>query len=253
MKKYILATVMIAFLLVSCSKTKQSDLLEIPVDVNQSSPIPLSEITENMQTIDLELTDESMFSGDNYQGAIVTDDEIFIATYNKMLVFGKSGKFIRTIGSQGQGPREYTRIDHFAVDKENKRLFIDASDRKILSYDFNGNFLTEKRMSKGFIDDINYIDKHLLLVVEQASRDETTNEVSSRSVLYKLNNDLQTVDSCLIRDLHYMPSNSMEISLTVGNHILEGNNYAYLYYGKFSFNDDLEEPNPTLYIGTLKK
>jgi hypothetical protein len=46
MKRYFLCITVIVFLLLSCSKTKQDDLLEIPIDIHQNNSLLLSEIAE---------------------------------------------------------------------------------------------------------------------------------------------------------------------------------------------------------------
>jgi hypothetical protein len=236
----------LAFLLLSCSQTKQGDLLEIPIDIDQNNPLPLSEIAEEITAIELELTDESLLNPDYIKRIIISEKEVFIATLNKILVFSKTGKFIRTIESQGQGPGEYTNINNFALDKKSKRLFIAAANRKIISYDLNGNFLKEKSFPDVFVEDINCVSEELLLLVESTNSD--SNRAYSHASLYQLNDDFQWVDSCTIMDLYF------EASITISMHsnegfILKGDKSTYLYYGDFFLRDNLAEKvlHDTLY------
>lgn len=208
MKRYFLCMTVIVFLLLSCSKTKQGNLLEIPIDIYQDNSLPLSEIAEKITAIELELTDESMISP-YFQQIIISENEVFIATLNKILVFGKDGKFIRLIGSQGQGPREYTYIHNLALDEKNKRLFISSADRKIISYDLNGNFLKEKRLPELFIDDLNYINEELFLLANNTVSDSTG--VYSHSALYRLNDEMRVVDSCTVRNLNFKETSQISI------------------------------------------
>ena len=62
MKKYLSTITLISLLFLSCNKTKQDDLLQIPVDIDQNISMQLSEITEEIIAIDLELTDESLIN-----------------------------------------------------------------------------------------------------------------------------------------------------------------------------------------------
>ncbi|GHT59008.1 hypothetical protein AGMMS50239_04690 [Bacteroidia bacterium] len=229
MKRYFLCITVIAFLLLSCIKTKQGDLLEIPIDIHQNNSLPLSEIAEEITAIELELTDENVINPTYFQRIIISENEVFIADRSKIFVFSKTGKFIRSIGSQGQGPREYTYIKNFALDKKNKRLLITSYNRKIISYDLNGNFLKEKLLPNADMDDINYISGELLLLVNRINSD--SKEVYSHSTLYQLSNDLQFVDSCTIRDLNFERFNGTLHHYE--NFILKGNKSVYLYYGDF--------------------
>ncbi|GHT48717.1 hypothetical protein FACS189440_12960 [Bacteroidia bacterium] len=227
MKRYFLSITIIAFLLLSCSKTKQGDLLEIPVDIDQNNSLPLSEIAEEITAIELELTDESVI-GPIIQGVILSENEVFMATLNKIFVFSKTGKFIRSIGSQGQGPKEYTYIHNLALDEKNKRLFISSANRKIISYDLNGKFMKEKLLPELSIDDINYVNKELFLLVDYTVSDATG--VYSHSALHQLNDDMQVVDSCTIRNLNFAEPSQISINGTQ-DYLLKGNKSLFLYYG----------------------
>ena len=228
MNRFYFVTI-IFFLLFSCSsQTKQGDLLEIPVDIHKNDLLSLQEIAEEITAIEFELTDESVFNPDYVQNIIISENEVFIAGIQKIYVFSKDGKFIRTIGSKGQGPGEYLGISKIALDKKNRRLFISSSP-KILSYDINGNFLKETRVMSGVIRDINYINEELLLLVENVYDDNK--EVYSRPTLYRLNDELRTVDSCTIMNYKYASSR-----LRVHNDfILKEGKSVFLYYGDFTW------------------
>jgi len=234
MKQYFFSITIFTFLFLSCSKTKHGNLPEIPIDTHQTGSLPLSEITEKMTVIELELTDESMI-GTIIRGIILSEDEVFIATLNKILVFNKNGKFIRSIGSQGQGPMDYSYIHNMALDGENKRLFISSADRKIVSFDFDGNFLKERQLPELFIDDINYVNNELFILADKTDRDSTG--VYSHSALYRLNDDFQVIDSCTVRNLNFRGTSQISI-LGPQDYLLKGNKTFYLYYGDIFLRDD---------------
>ena len=138
----------IVFLLLSCDRTKQNvstELYEIPVDIDQNYSLPLSEIAEEITAIELELTDESLINTDYNNRIIFSDHYIIVSEATKVLVFTKEGKFLRRIGSMGQGPGEYSGLLLcVAFDEKNKRLFITSSSQ-IICYDIDGKFLKEYR------------------------------------------------------------------------------------------------------------
>jgi hypothetical protein len=74
---------------------------------------------------------------------IVTDPYIFIGEdHSPILCFERTtGKFLRTIGSLGQGPGEYQNPSEMEVDVEAKRIYIRVAPSHYLCYDFDGEFL----------------------------------------------------------------------------------------------------------------
>ena len=240
MKKHLFFITIAVSLLLSCSKTKQGDLLEIPIDIYQSDGLmPLSEITEELIAIELELTNESTLDPTRINRVIISEDKVFITTWTRIFVFDKDGKYIRSIGSQGQGPGEYTNIRSIALDEKNKRLFVASAAYKIIAYDFDGKFLKETFFRKGSMRDINYVNEKLLLLAEKVTGGGSDG-MHSLSAVYQLNDDLQLVDSCTIRDFY--PKN---INVILGgphplgvNHILKGSKSIDLYYGDYFLRND---------------
>jgi len=228
MKRYFLFITIFPFVLLSCSKTKQVNLLEIPVDIDQNSSFPLSEISENITKIDLEFSDESLINPDMIQRITVTENDIIIAEMSKILIFNKDGKFVRSIGSRGQGPGEYNHIMSMAMDEKNKRLFIVSSGPwKIICYDMDGNFLKEFATHSMFeyIVDINYINGDLLLINQNTGEESETGRFTS-STVYRLTDDFRVTDSCIIRK----NVNVFIFSFLYKDFILKGNTSVNLYY-----------------------
>ena len=96
-------------ILVSCEVNQQGKLPVIPVDLDNHRTISLSGITQDVKNIRLELTEQSLIS-DHVTRVIYTDDYIFLIDRKNPtpIMFDGNGKFLRTIGSMGQGPGEFT-------------------------------------------------------------------------------------------------------------------------------------------------
>lgn len=63
-------------------------------------------------------------------------------------VFDKTGKFIRSIGLQGQGPEEYISINSFILDKANRLIsFVDTHKKALITYDYEGNWRSNRDIS----------------------------------------------------------------------------------------------------------
>ena len=226
-------------LLYACRNETYGELKEVFVDIGIDFKLQLSEITEEITAIELELTDESMINPDRINKVHLFDNLVFISEFNQMLVFDMEGKFIRSIGSKGQGPGEYLHIKSFTVDEQNKIIYIIIDNNlKIIGYDLNGKFVKEltirnqnlERLLEYQIYGINYFNEELLLLVEhiRESQIEENKKVNMyQSVIYKINNDLQFTDSCFVRDVYYegfFSKGRLDDYLTCNNSVI------YLYY-----------------------
>jgi len=199
-KKYFLFILIIVFLHFSCSKTKQGDLLEIPVDIYPKTLLPLSEIVEDITNIELEMTDESLINPDYIDRIIYLGSNIIVAGLNKILVFNGEGKFVRSIGSRGQGPGEYNSIQKIAIDEKNNHLYlVTNSPKKIICYDFTGKFLKESvNPILGYIVDANFINGELLVIDSKIDKVDEVG-IYTRSMINRFSDDLQLIDSCIFR------------------------------------------------------
>ena len=76
-----------------------------------------------------------------------------------------TGKGIRQIKRQGQGPEEYVSPSHVVIDEKREELFVsDYASRKILVYDLKGNFKRSfKTVDENYYTELlDYDDGHLL-------------------------------------------------------------------------------------------
>ena len=229
--------VIIVFLLSSCSsEKKQGDLPEIPVDIEQSNPLSLSEITEEITTIGLELTDESIINPDEVGTVIISGNDVYIACWFEILVFNNDGKFVRSIGSKGQGPGEFsTPVSNLAIDERNNHLFA-LSGHRIFCYDLTGKFLKVSRpfnsssteITMFYPEIIDYINDELLISGNKVFRDADGSRFVS-SMIYRLNDDFQITDSFTVRNNYYEGG---QVYQKPKYRILKGNTSVYMYYSE---------------------
>ena len=185
-----------------------SGFLEIPIEIDQRNSLLLSKITDEIKSIELELTDESMLNSDHLDHVLLFDDNIIISDGEKIFLFDMEGKFIRTIGSKGQGPGEYSsKINHITIDEKNKILIVQA-DIKIICYDLYGKYLKESKIIiKGLqnrIEDMCFINEELFVISQNIMIIPNSNDVYQiNSVFYKFNKDLDVIDSCIIHNDYY--------------------------------------------------
>ncbi|MDR2382748.1 MAG: 6-bladed beta-propeller [Prevotellaceae bacterium] len=106
----------------------------VPAINDEGTKMLLSEIVEDIVFIPLETTEKCLIG--RIRSIHCSNDYIIIidADPNQILLFDKAGKFIRTIGSKGQGPGEY--IYPFWAALINDELFIwDLMLNKTFCYD----------------------------------------------------------------------------------------------------------------------
>ena len=231
---YLLITLVLLFS--SCSQTNQGDLFEIPVDIDQRNLLKLSNITEEITAIELELTDESIINPDEVGTIIISGNDVYIACWFKIFVFNKDGKFVRSIGSRGQGPGEFTTpISDLAIDERNKHLFA-LSGHRIFCYDLTGTFLKVSRpfnsssteITMFYPEIIDYINDELLISGDKVFRDANGSRFVS-SMIYRLNDNFQITDSFTVRNNYYEGG---QVHQKPKYRIFKGGTSVYMYYSE---------------------
>lgn len=146
MKKIVLFIFIIV--ISSCNKIRDNyPQNKISVEVNIAKKINLSDFSHNIEYIRLRSND-SIFIG-NIAKMISIDNQIFIFDdkVNRILIYNKNGEFKAQINKTGRGPGESLSILDFLVDSINKSIEIwDNGNRKIIKYDYTGNFLNERSL-----------------------------------------------------------------------------------------------------------
>jgi hypothetical protein len=228
MKSILKLTFTFSVILFLCSANGEPELTEITVNRDKESPLPLSKITEKVEAIELEVTDQSLISRVNR--VLCSDKYIIVVCGQKsIMLFDKSGKFIRQIGSAGPGPEEYTRIVDITSDNKKGHVYVSASDGKILCYDFEGNFI--RKSLSGFGGNyINYVHDRLLVIVEKAITEGR--ERMSRSCVYMMDDNLSKTDSVEIRRIVL---NGVWMH-PYNDFITDDGENLYLYYSDISTN-----------------
>ncbi len=110
--------------------------------IKNKRDVPISEIAESVEYIPLENNSQSMIG--NIMDVQLTKDYIFIKHNGSPLLtqFDRTGKFIRHIGTEGRGPKEYGLMRIFSLDRKNQLIYIHTNwTRKILVYNFEGEYV----------------------------------------------------------------------------------------------------------------
>lgn len=134
------------FILISvisaCSQADMTESVFEDYTVEDSGNIQLSSLVKLEKIIPLE-TNSSCLVGDIQQ--LIKENGCYYinSSDSPVMVFDENGKFIRTIGSLGQGEGEYSAVLSIDVDKENVYIL---SNRELLTYSLDGQFENSNKL-----------------------------------------------------------------------------------------------------------
>jgi len=144
----------LSILFFSCNNKKEKNHLEeqlirIPLSCAKDQVLNLSEFADSIDVIPLETKDECLIGW--IPRIIATDDRYYISSaigykHRKLLVFDKQGRFIRQIGKEGQGPKEYIELKDFSV--FNDSIIKITEVYNMISYDKDGNFIRKVKQKE---------------------------------------------------------------------------------------------------------
>lgn len=76
------------------------------------------------------------------EGVLFSDDNIFISYMDKIFRFDLTGKYINSIGTQGEGPNDFVSVTTFSINEKNKEILIsDLARRRTMIYTYDGNYI----------------------------------------------------------------------------------------------------------------
>jgi hypothetical protein len=136
----------------------------------------LSDVAEEVLYIPLETTDEVLLKRVSH--VAILDSTLFVGDFNNLYQFDMSGKFIRKIGTHGEGPSEYRMIFSIMTNKPSHSMYM-ITQTKIHQYDSDGALIKtiSTKDTQPLIYDGNMIseDKFLIYIGTQyKSIDDTT-------------------------------------------------------------------------------
>ena len=127
----------------------------------------ISSLIEGCELVHLEYTEEALFIPDithvtdNYIGII--QDENYGGSYK---LFSRSGKFLCSVGSVGQGPGEYLYPNDVIIDEKNELIYLaPLFGDKIFVYNMSGRFLRNIEFPQPFIGPTIFLSDDILTIV----------------------------------------------------------------------------------------
>lgn len=145
-------------LFMACNKNRDQGAVSgdnevIDINVNRvldnSKVFNLSKIVKDVEFVTLESTAESFFSSTSR--IQITKSYILIGSDpdKRLLLFDRSGKFLRQIGRTGQGPGEYISPSFASINPTEDFIIVkDGMGGNLLKYDLNGVCLKQNNVSE---------------------------------------------------------------------------------------------------------
>lgn len=160
-----IVSILLSCLLLACSSNNNNNkqveiqsidslsVINLSENVMSVSSYALSEAVEKVDIVELEVSDESLLG--EIRQLEVSSNDIWVTSYKDELIyrFNHEGKFLNKVGKKGQGAGEYVNLWNFAVDDENKQIYVLTASMGVFLYDYAGNFIrkvTSSMMNKMF-------------------------------------------------------------------------------------------------------
>lgn len=162
---------------VCCCSPKEDGLVsEIVVNNNKviitnvnrlkadTTAIPLSSLVEDYNLVQLEYTEEALI---NPSWTTITEKYIGVLQANESYkLFDRSGKFLCSVGSVGQGPGEYSTLYDDFIDDANELIFLTPFiGNKIFIYNTSGVFLKEIVATQRLVNTRVFLSEEILTVI----------------------------------------------------------------------------------------
>lgn len=219
-KATLFSSIILSALFVACGGNKQSSDDLIVVDVSKSYPkkeLILQDFMD-VEYIPLETNDEFIT-----QGLVQDVGKEYLLVKNRnsdgnIFIFDrKTGKGLRKINRQGQGPEEYTRINEVILDENNGEIFVKSQGDKILVYDLYGTFKRSLNLGREVSSVLDY-DKDNLICYDMS---DYHNKGKDRSKSYHI--IISKLDGSITREI-FIPFKTINTPI-----VTEGDEFVASY------------------------
>lgn len=215
----------IIILSVLCLSCKHSNVIQkesnIQINIQNISPIKLSELVNNFKLVKLQTTEQSLF--EDIRNIDIYDNKIYLSDGYTIKIFNLSdGVFIDKLDKRGKGPDEYITISSFIIDPKNSTLIVsDLIGQAIIYYSLNGHFIKKCRI--GFwANDIHKTDTNNLLLYCGNRKDDLQNT------------KLALISNCKKSDSYLPISDNRKYLNVISNSHFYSYNDTTLFYEPFN-------------------
>ena len=152
--KKIFLLIFLSYFFAGCSEKKtpyEYPVIDVVGSVEKYQRVYCSELFSSIDLIPLETEENCLLDAYPFPRVLLKDSFIFYKGSGGNFVFSTSGKFLGKIGKSGQGPDEFIASLGLFLNTEKPTAYIE-DHRKILEYDFYGNFI--RSVKKPVVEDV---------------------------------------------------------------------------------------------------
>ena len=227
----------------SPTSSDSDGILSLTIDRKQDNiAFPLSEITEKVDVIELELNEESLIS--EIRDVYVLSEHYIISDVKSIgvLVYDKQGHFVRRIGKKGQGPGEFPNT--YTIQIDHKRSTISFSMiNKVVIYDIHGNLIEEKKINGiqlQYYDYLYYLNDSLFIIRDKTEKDrDGLYHQSNYFNIFAYSNENDTF--CLVDSILIIKHNPIKAHTMSFQSVFQHQNQVYMFYASY-------EPGEFIYV-----
>jgi len=148
--KKLLYFLSVCFCAAACSNKKSTGeyaMIDVIGSIGKYQKVYCSDLFSSIELIPLETRDDCLLAVPNRSlYSLMMNDEVILVTYTffhdyRLCAFDLAGRFLNRIGQKGQGPGDFQSIYTISFNTENRSIYLWNSNRNIIEYAFNGNFL----------------------------------------------------------------------------------------------------------------
>jgi len=133
-------------------------LLDTHEAVKNKKDLKLSDIAKSIEFVKLETSPECLISGGRY---VVGEKYIVFLNRKpeKVMLFDRSGKYLREIGRVGKGPGEFERPTYIDLSPDEDRILVESVSFPsiILEFSIDGNFIRSAELSNRSENGVYYL------------------------------------------------------------------------------------------------
>ncbi|MDR3266223.1 MAG: 6-bladed beta-propeller [Tannerella sp.] len=207
----------------------------------------LSDITDKVASIPLETPDSSEVT--NVKRVLKDEDNIFLISNNRLLHYDISGKFKNHIARDVAENDEYIRS--YTLNVEQRQVIVIDSQRNILTYSYNGNFISKKTLSHQWqkISALEFYNGYLWAAAETyVKSNDSENSYKIVNKLFKIDYQMNIVSETVLKTVDV--GRKQMLNFGYATEILSGEDGLYAYSSPYNMKYLLED---TLHILQQKK
>lgn len=199
-------------------------------------------IVEKVDFFQLETNSESLIGKINK--VLTTNEELLILdtqTTARVYIFDHTGKFIRNIAKEGNGPGEYSFLGDMDIDCQNNLHLLDLRKAKILQYRLDGTFIGENKF--GFLTrNFGVLQEHAYLFDQGTRRNEIV-DLDYKLITWVPNSQKlkKFIRFSEIYDSYFYPLPSLRSLYRSGDQLYYSRPYQYTVYQPISENEVVEK------------